>query len=53
MVSTVSHLPVNLVFEALGVWRGIQEGQPQQEPWLPQGRICKVPQSLPKREVTT
>lgn len=26
------HLPVNLVLVALGVWRGVQDGQPQQEP---------------------
>lgn len=26
------YLPVNLVLEALGVWRGVQEGKLQQEP---------------------
>lgn len=28
-----AHLPVDPVLVALGVWRGVQEGQPQQEPW--------------------
>lgn len=31
-LGAVSYLPENLVLEALGVWRGVQEGKPQQEP---------------------
>lgn len=37
--AAASHLPVNLVLEALGVRWGVQEGQLQQESW---GGMCEA-----------